>query len=289
MLRLLDRSRAESTWFETHLAGQPVLSNFVVAEGVSRARPGAQLGDPSGTSKDAVEATVAGQLGGVERQIRWRHHGDFTELRFDHGLRLELSPNLASAFADGPAAADLREALLGPGLLLLLARQGSFALHASAIARPDARDLILLLGPSGSGKSSLARLAADAGAIRVADDIVVLDSDGRWVGPIPQLKLSPCLLPNFESWPVSALIWPNFSTQSPAPRRVELTAPEVRQSLIRDSVAARLYSHAQLAQHLDFVTRLSRQLPGYALNRQKSTDGARIVADNLAALHLLLA
>ena len=92
------------------------------------------------------------------------------------------------------AEAALRpELVLGPGLVLALARRGVFCLHASAVLGP--RGVVAIAGPSGAGKSTLAALlAAEHGFTRLADDIlpVAATPAGCFVLPhFPQLKLAP--------------------------------------------------------------------------------------------------
>ena len=83
------------------------------------------------------------------------------------------------------------ELILGPGLVLALALQGTFCLHASAVLTPEGA--VLFAGPSGAGKSALAaRLAAHHGLQRLTDDITpfAVDGSGAFLLPhFPQLKL----------------------------------------------------------------------------------------------------
>jgi hypothetical protein len=85
------------------------------------------------------------------------------------------------------------ELVLGPGLVLALALQDVFCLHASAILTPAGA--VVFAGPSGAGKSMLAaRILAEGEFTRLADDIapIQVDDSGCSILPhFPQLKLPP--------------------------------------------------------------------------------------------------
>ncbi len=87
----------------------------------------------------------------------------------------------------------LQRAAVGPPLVLALALQGVYCLHASAVRQGDL--VVAFLGPAGAGKSALARSLAgspDLGWSLLADDTLPVElSDGRaFVVPwFPQLKL----------------------------------------------------------------------------------------------------
>ena len=91
------------------------------------------------------------------------------------------------------AARGRPELILGPGLVLALALQSTFCLHASAVLSPAGA--VLFAGPSGAGKSTLAaRLFAQHGFQRLTDDITpfTADASGCFALPhFPQLKLPP--------------------------------------------------------------------------------------------------
>lgn len=236
---------------------------------------------------------VSAQLGGRLRRITTVQEApDTRTFTVDHGLVLRVSADLAEAWPTTPeSCADVPEALLGAGLMLLAAGAGWFGLHAAAVA--DARGVTLLCGPSGQGKSSLARLAARPihgrfGAVqRCADDIVLLDAQGQFVAPVPQLKLDPMLLPGPEIPAVRRIIWPEFDDGVAAPALVPLPPASVRLRLIRDSVAARLFDARMLAGHLAWVTRISAATPGFVLARPR-VDPALVGIANRHALDLLL-
>ncbi len=79
---------------------------------------------------------------------------------------------------------------LGPGLMLLLAHNDCYAMHASAIDISEG--VLVFCGESGQGKSTLAKeLALVGGVKRLADDIVIwrLIEGVPHIYSFPQLKL----------------------------------------------------------------------------------------------------
>lgn len=293
MWHLIDATERDApTHWSTKIAGHSVTSNFKVAP-VSTSRVGSIFGNavPSDTEQLANPRRTEAQLGGRMHVVDWGVADTGLHIsRFDHGLTLVVGEHTAQAQAESPEAiADLREALLGPGLLLLEARRGAFALHASACA--DARGVVLFAGPSGCGKSSIARSAAEpipaaAGPItRVADDIVLLSEAGVFRAPFPQLKLDAVLLPEPDDTTIRRIIWPEFAANLPAPTLVPLSPADMRLRLIRDSVAALLFPNDWLAAHLSFVTRLSQTIPGFVMKRPHAAQPDRDTA-NLEALAL---
>jgi hypothetical protein len=275
----------------TRLAGREVTTNFPLAP----ANPAAETRVvPAPDLSPATGTPVEAQLGGRRHVITEARDASGARcFRVDHGLVLRLGASSAETWASTPeACADVPEALLGAGLLLLAAGSGCFAVHAAAIA--DDRGVVLLAGPSGQGKSSLARPAARAfpgrfGAVaRCADDIVLLDAEGRFLGPVPQLKLDAMLLPDPANPRIRRVVWPEFDDTLAGPELRPLPPATVRLRLIRDSVAARLFDAPMLAAHLAFVTRLSAATPGFALARPR-VDPALVGMANRQAIDLLLA
>lgn len=85
---------------------------------------------------------------------------------------------------------QLRVALLGPALALILYQRGLTVLHASAVAVDGAA--VAFLGGHGWGKSTMAGLLAARGHRLVSDDVTAIDLGGPTVIPsFPQLKLWP--------------------------------------------------------------------------------------------------
>lgn len=167
----------------------------------------------------AAPAVVATTEAAGQHPSPWRRKGSgslgsgdiaFTvDLEPDSGYTIGLGPGLRlQVAADGSSVALIQpcslpladpaiaQSLLGPGLLLALALQGTFAFHASAAA--FAGRAAVFLGDSGAGKSTLAAALDRRGAVgwtRLADDVlpVTLAATGRIdaLPAYPQLKLAP--------------------------------------------------------------------------------------------------
>lgn len=75
---------------------------------------------------------------------------------------------------EGADEESIGEMLVATVLPSLLWAKGEIVLHASAIARPDRRSGILLMGASGSGKSTRLHRAVERRARAIADDSVRL-------------------------------------------------------------------------------------------------------------------
>jgi hypothetical protein len=99
--------------------------------------------------------------------------------RHHWGLTAEVSP--PHAWIGGPVTGHRRWVMVRNSMLFVLARlvlvHGRFLLHGAAVRRNDGG--VLIVGPSGSGKSSLAYAAHLASWDVGADDMVVVDPDGR--------------------------------------------------------------------------------------------------------------
>jgi hypothetical protein len=95
--------------------------------------------------------------------------------RHHWGLTAEVHP--PRAWIGGPVAGHRRWVMVRNSMLFVLARlvlvQGRFLLHGAAVRRDDGA--LLVVGPSGSGKSSLAFAAHAAGWDVCADDMVIVD------------------------------------------------------------------------------------------------------------------
>jgi hypothetical protein len=95
--------------------------------------------------------------------------------RHHWGLTAEVRP--PHAWIGGPVAGHRRWVMVRNSMLFVLARlvlvEGRFLLHGAAVRRDDSA--LLVVGPSGSGKSSLAFAAHVAGWDVCADDMVIVD------------------------------------------------------------------------------------------------------------------
>lgn len=176
--------------------------------------------------------------------------------------------------ADAADRSAIEEALLGPSLILTLALNGVWCLHASAVSRNGA--VIAIAGESGQGKSTLAAfLDADPGARwrRIADDILPVRLSPR--GPValprfPQLKLpAPAQYPADagEHLPLEAILTLDpQDSDAPDPITVSpLPGGALTQALIRHTVASRLFSPELLRAHLAFCATLAHRSQGHRL------------------------
>jgi hypothetical protein len=83
----------------------------------------------------------------------------------------------ATAAPNGCAEAAWQRLVIAQVLPFAAALQGLEVFHASAVATP--LGAVALLGPSGAGKTSLAIELCRTGATFLADDVLVLERDGR--------------------------------------------------------------------------------------------------------------
>jgi len=148
------------------------------------------------------------------------------------------------------------EALQGPIALHALARRGVFVLHASAAISPSGQ-LHAFTAASGTGKSTVARLAQDFGWRRVADDLLPL-SIGADGGLMAHPHLAQPKLSRAEQYPESASPAVAVAALIRLARADEAQfRPMSRMGLVRlvleSTVAARVYSKRSLAQHLEFA------------------------------------
>jgi hypothetical protein len=123
----------------------------------------------------AVEGTVRSWAAGDGRSLRigWAGYGDY---------RITMGP-APRVRAYGPVGAEeLARGFLLSVLPLALPLLDLEPLHGAAVAVHGGA--LLLLGPSGSGKSSLAAALANVGHGFLADDACAVDDDGvLWPGP----------------------------------------------------------------------------------------------------------
>ena len=162
-----------------------------------------------------------------------------------------------------------RDILLGPALVLALALQEIWCLHASAVVFKG--QVIAILGESGQGKSTL---AAYLGTRSVqpdwklaADDILPVsqDSNGTVARPyFPQLKLPARAQPSTglpEQLPLARVF---ISTKAPldTPAAIQPISPrQSAQALIRHTVAARLFDPPLLQEHLFACAAMTNHIP----------------------------
>lgn len=182
------------------------------------------------------------------------------------------------------------EALRGPVLLHALAQCGVFVLHASAIRTPGGA-LVAFTAQSGVGKSTLARVAADQGWVRVADDLLpIADRDGRLVAlpHLPQPKLT--ALQQYPSdaapaVPLAALI---HLERGPQAQFKPLASRDAADLLLSSTVATRVFAGRSLAAHLAFTAGVAeavsagRLLVAHLITEDRPADVSGAVAETLA-------
>jgi hypothetical protein len=219
-----------------------------------------------------------GWLGSRWREIAcWEQGGDL-RLHIEGLDELVVGPDRQSLIrtinpADDPAL--LEEVVLGPGLMLLLAYQDVFFLHASAIFVDGC--LCAFLGESGQGKSTLAK-DAKPGWQRIGDDLlpVSLENSTMQARPhFPQFKLEPTAqypltCPAYIPLQRIYLLTPEEPDSDCGLSAEPLTTTEATLALIRHTVAAKLFPGQLLHRHLLFAAKASSRVPMYRLRYPKA-------------------
>jgi hypothetical protein len=195
---------------------------------------------------------------------------------------------------EGAAPGEIEEAALGPVLVLALALQGVWCLHASAVVAAEAGGAVALLGESGHGKSTLALALAEASPARwrlLADDVLPITEagDGAVARPgFPQLKLAPERQPGPaapEELPLRAvyLLAVPGGAGSERPHVRELSRREATLALIRHTVASRLFAPELLARHLAACGALAARVRAGRVAYPWTGELAEGLSDRLAA------
>jgi hypothetical protein len=160
------------------------------------------------------------------------------------------------------------QTVLGPALIVALAKRDVWSFHGSAVAVADRA--ILFLGESRKGKSTLGHwLDRQEGNAwrRIGDDIMPVSQskDGLDALPyFPQLKLpqesQPCFgLP--ERLPIDAIYVLGRPADGEAVKVRSLGTQEGTLSLVRHTVASRLFDAELLEKHLDFCVSAAANIP----------------------------
>ena len=182
-----------------------------------------------------------------------------------------------------------RQILLGPVIVLALALRGTWSLHASAAIINN--NLILLLGESGQGKSTLAGyLANEAGWRLAADDIlpVTMGADGVIAWPrFPQLKLPVNAQPGPglpEQLPISKLCVLSEAGADESPTLQHLPANQAIQAYLGHTAGTRLFAPDLLRKHLAFCSWAAERVPVYRLTYPHRWEALPSVKDLLENL-----
>ena len=161
------------------------------------------------------------------------------------------------------------EVITGPALIMLLIQQGIYCLHAGAVSISDVRGLnaknIVFLGDSGAGKSTLSTHVGEQWC-QLSDDILPVSHIRRFIfhDDFPQLKLpnarpqTPSLDGGNASLDCIVLLDQQPSEEIALQR---LAKPQALLSIIRHTVAIRLFDSTQTKQHLLFAKSLVDCLP----------------------------
>lgn len=246
---------------------------------------------------------TTGWVGGIERDVEIRSAPSGFLLSLPGSSRLfiasdgrieRIRPDGSSLDA-GPDAPpwsdDDRELLLGPGLVLALALQGSWCLHASAAVREG--QAVAFLGESGVGKSTLAAHLGGCpqnGWHLVADDILPVTEgvDGAWAWPrFPQRKLPPDAQPGAalpERLPLAAIYDLVPVAPEAVPDAERLPEAATVTALLRQTAGARLFDADLLEAHLAFAAELAARVPVYRLAVPRRLEALPAVRETIERL-----
>ncbi len=161
--------------------------------------------------------------------------------------------------------------LLGPVLILNLAMNKVFCLHASAFFLND--KVFILTGNSGTGKSTIAKFMDKQPKVRrLADDILplkIVDGNLTVLPNFPQLKL----VAN-EQYKEDAIVSETiflFAQKSKDETGLAfMDTFDAIKSLVKHSVATKLFAKNELQNHLSFCHQASSKVKSYRLNYQHS-------------------
>ena len=140
-------------------------------------------------------------------RLRWAYGGHHSE--FDI---LDAASRIRVSWSDGLPFEDVVSILIGPVLGCLLRVRGFTGLHASASA--CRKGAILVIGPKGGGKSTVAAHLCAQGLPVLTDDIAVLQESER------QVLVQPGY-PRMRQWPSTLSVLPDLDPEA-LPRVVSL-------------------------------------------------------------------
>jgi hypothetical protein len=180
------------------------------------------------------------------------------------------------------------EILFGPVLVLALALRSVWSLHASAVMHNG--KVVIFLGDSGQGKSTLAAFLVDSGWKLVSDDILPVSTiiGGFLAWPqFPQLKLSPNSQPGPnlpEKLPTGKIILLESSNKMTTPKLGLLSMVEAVKTLIAHTIGTRLFNPDLLGKHLEFCSHSAEKVPIYRLTYPHRNEALPIIKELLESL-----
>jgi len=215
---------------------------------------------------------TTGWVGGASRSVKVYAHESGTRLEIE-GAGAFMISKADQTIGKVNAASELTrldyEIVAGCVLTLALAMRGVWSLHASAALIKDC--LVVILGETGQGKSTLAEYLDEAGLARIADDVLPVKNSagGLMAFPrYPQLKIDNDAQPWLnqpESLPVKAVcVLLPVDGQIPA-AITQLAAGETATALLAHTAGTRLFDADLLKQHLAFCTETAAQVAGFRL------------------------
>lgn len=89
--------------------------------------------------------------------------------------------------ADGIDEDSIRVYLFGSGIAAIMMQRGFLVLHGNAVE--TAEGVLICVGNSGAGKSTIAAAMLQRGHRIVADDVCVIDGEGYVIPGLPRIKL----------------------------------------------------------------------------------------------------
>ena len=253
------------------IAGQTLVADGPLPELAAFARPG-----PAAMPAVAPAGGIPAGASPIFDQPAWVAGGErwVTCWAAPAGYRLAVA-GLGSWFVsqDGgqiggqpPPEADaglVRQVALGPALILALALRGIYCLHASAVQLPQG--VVVFVGESGQGKSTLAQYLAGQGERRIADDLlpVVATPAGVLARPhFPQLKFAPQQQPAAglaAELPLVAVV--RLADDTAEIKLARLPAQQAILTPVHHTAAARLFAPPLLARQLAFGRAVAGRVP----------------------------
>lgn len=195
------------------------------------------------------------------RDVKFYRSGDFAQLNVDDVPACQMSLSKRRIHVINGAEFDSEinlELLTGPALILLLAQQNIFCLHAGAVSMPSGN--IAIIAESGVGKSTLSKHHGDAWG-QLSDDI--LPVKGLILLPdFPQLKLLNAT--TLEKLGTDTRLKAIFRINTSATKDIHfkpLNAMEAMLQVVRHTVASKLFDQNLLSAQAAFAKNLVSDIP----------------------------